>query len=210
MQKINPEYMLRYEQELWNKGIRLIAGVDEAGRGPLAGPVVAAAVILPEKYFHKIIKDSKQLSPVQRIKAYDEIRQNAIAVGIGIVNENEIDKINILQATMKAMNHALNNLSVVPEHVIIDGNYKPEIKVHCRSIVKGDSCSLSIAAASIVAKVIRDTIMIEYDPLYPVYGFAKNKGYGTVQHRDAILRYNLCTIHRKTFCRKIFQREINF
>ena len=170
--------LLQIERRLSKSGHRLIAGVDEAGRGPLAGPVVAGAVILKRSDFTCDVNDSKQLSPKKREKAYREILKKAI-VGIGIVSEKTIDEVNIYQATLRAMQMAIANLNIPPDYVIVDGRMKLVTKCPVKCIVKGDCKSLSIAAASIVAKVTRDSLMLKYDKQYPQYGFARHKGYGT-------------------------------
>ena len=190
--------MKEYENELYNKNIELIAGVDEVGRGPLVGPVVAAAVILPKDFYMKEINDSKQLSEKKRDKLYPIIMENAISVGIGVVNEKIIDEINILEATKKAMKEAINNLTIKPEHLLIDA-VKLNIDIPFTSIIKGDAKSQSIAAASIIAKVYRDKLMYELDKKYPEYDFANNKGYGTKKHIEAIKKYGVLEEHRKTF-----------
>ncbi|MFH2137180.1 MAG: ribonuclease HII [Candidatus Omnitrophota bacterium] len=191
--------MWQFEEELFNKGIADIAGVDEAGRGPLAGPVVAAAVIIPRGFkFKQKIKDSKKLSAAQREKAFLEIKDNC-CVAFSVISEQDIDRVNILQASLLAMAQAVKALSKIPKWVLIDGNQKPDISLPCTTIIAGDAKSISIACASIIAKVTRDKMMIEYDKLYPEYGFAGHKGYGTEFHRQAILKYGPCPIHRKTF-----------
>ena len=184
--------MKEYENELYKKGIKLIAGVDEVGRGPLVGPVVCACVILPSDYYNEQINDSKKLSEKKREQLYDIIMQNAISIGIGESSEDVIDEINILQATKKAMIEAINNCSVKPEHILIDA-VKLDIDIPSTSIIKGDAKSQSIAAASIIAKVTRDRKMIELDKNHPEYNFAKNKGYGTKKHIEAIEKCNLTT-----------------
>jgi ribonuclease HII len=191
--------MLKIEKKYWSKGVQHIAGVDEAGRGPLAGPVVAACVIF--KPYEKIeeIKDSKKLSEKKRAKFYDLIFEKALSVGIGIVHENEIDKLNILQATFLAMNKSIGNLSITPEQVLVDGPYS-NIKLYPTDhIIKGDNKSQSIAAASIIAKVTRDVMMREYDKIYPEYNFSKHKGYGTKFHIEQIVINKSSPIHRKSF-----------
>jgi ribonuclease HII len=194
-----------YENELWQSGYRHVCGVDEAGRGPLAGPVVAAAVILPQDFWLATINDSKKISESLREKLFDEIYQTAVAVGVGIVSPEEIDRINILQATLSAMRTAIESLTVQPDVVLVDGRDVPRASVPCKAIVKGDSLSLTIAAASIIAKVTRDRIMQQYDSQYPQYGFARHKGYGTRDHRERIMRFGACPIHRQSFLGKITQ-----
>jgi ribonuclease HII len=192
--------LLVYEHELWSGGYKVIAGVDEAGRGPLAGPVVAAAVIFPQwqKYIAEI-NDSKKLSSTKRKELKPIIENQAMGVGVGLVDENEIDHLNILQATYKAMTLAINNLCLTPDFLLIDGRGAPVNNIPLRCIIHGDGLSMSIAAASIIAKETRDRIMLEYDRLYPHYGFAQHKGYPTSQHLQALRRYGRCPIHRRTF-----------
>ena len=190
--------MLEYETELYKEGLTLICGVDEVGRGPLIGPVVAAAVILPINYFHEDIKDSKKLTEKKREKLYDIIIKDAISIGIGIVNESEIDKINIYEATKVAMKTAINNLKIKPEHILIDA-MKLDLNTPSTSIIKGDAKSESIAAASIIAKVTRDRMLDEMDKEYPMYDLKHNKGYGTKKHLEALKKHGPCIHHRKTF-----------
>lgn len=190
--------MREYEEELNSKGINLIAGVDEVGRGPLIGSVVAAAVILPSGFYMSEINDSKKLSEKKREELYPIIMEKAISVGIGVVDSKTIDKVNILNATKMAMKMAINNLSVKPEHVLIDA-VKLDIDIPYTAIIKGDAKSESIAAASIVAKVYRDNMMKELDKEYPMYDFKSNKGYGTKKHIEAIKKYGVLKEHRKTF-----------
>ncbi len=195
-------YLLRHEKKLNRAGYTIIAGVDEAGRGPLAGPVVAGAVILKVFSFRETIDDSKKLSAIKRERAYAEILEKAF-VGIGIVDEKEIDRINIYHATIKAMELAVSNLSIPPEYIIVDGNMKFSAKCPVRCIVRGDGQSLSIAAASIIAKVTRDRLMVRLHEQYPQYGFAKHKGYATRNHIEAISANGLSRIHRRSFSVKI-------
>jgi len=190
--------MLDYENELYKKGITLICGIDEVGRGPLFGPVVASAVILPVNYFNPDIKDSKKLTAKKREKLYDIITKDAISVGIGIIDEKTIDKVNIYEATKLAMYEAINSLKIKPEHLLIDA-MKLETEIPSTSIIKGDAKCYSIAAASIIAKVTRDRIMREWDEVYPQYGFITHKGYGTAKHISAIKEYGLTPIHRRSF-----------
>lgn len=190
--------MREYEEELNSKGINLIAGVDEVGRGPLIGSVVAAAVILPSGFYMSEINDSKKLSEKKREQLYPIIMEKAISVGIGVVDSETIDRVNILNATKMAMKKAINNLSVKPEHVLIDA-VKLDIDIPYTAIIKGDAKSESIAAASIVAKVYRDNMMKELDKEYPMYDFKSNKGYGTKKHIEAIKKYGVLKEHRKTF-----------
>jgi ribonuclease HII len=188
-----------YEKKARDDGHLTIAGIDEAGRGPLAGPVVAAAVILPDRFPSAEVTDSKQLSPVQRDRLYELIYSQAVAVGIGIVDAHEIDRINILRASLLAMAMAALNLDPAPDCLLVDGNFPIPLSLAQQTIVKGDALSLSIAAASIVAKVTRDRLMGRYDQDYPEYGFAGHKGYATHVHREAIGRHGCCPIHRRSF-----------
>lgn len=190
--------MKEFENELYESGIEYIAGIDEVGRGPLVGPVVTAAVILPRDFYDERINDSKKLTEKKRELLYDVIMENAVSVGIGISSEDVIDEINILEATKKAMIEAVNNLNVKPEHLLIDA-VKLNIDIPQTSIIKGDAKSESIAAASIIAKVTRDRMMIELDKLHPEYDFKHNKGYGTKKHIEAIEKYGIIKEHRKTF-----------
>ncbi|MCD6363228.1 MAG: ribonuclease HII [Synergistetes bacterium] len=178
----------------------LVAGVDEAGRGPLAGPVVAAAVILPKGYNNEEIKDSKCLSPLKREKLFELLRREALSIGISLISPREIDANDILWASLQAMRKAVLKLTLVPELVLVDGIHPiPDINIPQKAIPKGDSKYTVISAASIVAKVIRDRIMCAWDKIYPQYGFAKHKGYPTREHREAIMRYGPSPIHRLSF-----------
>lgn len=190
--------MKEFENELYESGIKYIAGIDEVGRGPLVGPVVTAAVILPKDFYDERINDSKKLTEKKRELLYDVIMENAVSVGIGISSEDVIDDINILEATKKAMIEAVNNLSVKPEHLLIDA-VKLNVDIPQTSIIKGDAKSESIAAASIIAKVTRDRMMVELDREHPEYDFKHNKGYGTKKHIEAIEKYGILKEHRKTF-----------
>jgi ribonuclease HII len=190
---------LRFERELWRRGVRIVAGIDEAGRGPLAGPVVAAAVIVPEGFFLEEVDDSKCLPAARREALFDLIMSGAGGVGVGVVDHEVIDRINILNATFLAMNTAVRNLPLRPEHLLVDGNRFAGTTLPFSTIVDGDALSFSIGAASIVAKVTRDRMMADFDRLYPGYGFAEHKGYGTPAHRDAISRLGPCPIHRRSF-----------
>lgn len=190
--------MLEYETDLYNKGINLICGIDEVGRGPLFGPVVAAAVILPKNFYHESIKDSKKLTEKKREEMYKIITKNAISIGIGIINVETIDKINIYEATKLAMKEAINNLSIKPEHILIDA-MKLDLDIPSTSIIKGDALSESIAAASIIAKVTRDRMIEEMDEHYPEYDLKNNKGYGTKKHLEALRIYGITKYHRKTY-----------
>ena len=192
------EDLYSYERDLIKQNITLIAGVDEVGRGPLVGPVVAAAVILPVNYKLDGLTDSKKLSEKKRDLFYDIINHDAISIGIGVISEKIIDEVNIYEATKLAMKDALNNLSVTPEHVLIDA-MPLDIDIPRTSIIKGDAKSLSIAAASVIAKVTRDRMMYELDKKYPMYNFKKNKGYPTKEHVDAINQYGIIKEHRITY-----------
>ena len=196
------QHLLQYEVQAEESGFKIIAGIDEAGRGPLAGPVVASAVILKRTDFVERIDDSKKLSPGQRLRAYHEILNKAV-IGTGIISNEIIDEINIYKATLMAMEEAVLNLKVSPDYILIDGNMKPKVACHSLSIIKGDSKSLSIASASIIAKVTRDNIMMEYDKSYPEYGFARHKGYPTKEHIKRIREYGLSPIHRRSFRIKV-------
>ena len=191
--------MLEYENELYEEGITLIAGVDEVGRGPLVGPVVAAAVILPKGYYNEYIKDSKKLSEKKRNELFDIIMRDAISVSIGIKDNKVIDKENIYQATKLAMYDAINNLKVTPEYILIDAMKLEDLSIPSKSIIKGDAKSESIAAASIIAKVTRDNMMYELDKKFPEYGFKNHKGYPTKAHLDAIKKYGILDNYRFTF-----------
>jgi len=190
----------KIEQQLKKKGFKYIAGVDEAGRGPLAGPVVAAAVILPLGIRIKDLDDSKKISSKTRERLYKIIISKAMAVGIAAISEKEIDNTNILKATFTAMGKAINKLKICPDHLIVDGNKKiPYIDISQTDVVGGDGISASVAAASIVAKVFRDKYMAKLHKKYPEYGFCRHKGYGTKAHMEAIKRHGPCPAHRKTF-----------
>ena len=190
--------MKEYENKLYEEGIAYIAGVDEVGRGPLVGSVITAAVILPKDYNNDKINDSKKLTEKKRNELYEEIMNHAIAVSIGESTNEVIDKINILEATKVAMKEAINNLSVKPQHVLIDA-VKLDIDIPSTSIIKGDAKSISIAAASIIAKVTRDRMMYELDKIHPEYDFAHNKGYGTKKHIEALYKYGVLKEHRRSF-----------
>jgi len=190
------------DKKIWESGIQYLAGVDEAGRGPLAGPVVACAVVLPQNFFHPEINDSKKLSEKKREEMYDFLINNCTCYGTGVIHEKEIDKTNILKSSLKAMKIAVENLSQQPERIIVDGNQIPDVEPKPYAVVSGDSTSLSIAAASIIAKVTRDRIMREYHEKYPVYGFDRHKGYGTQHHIERIKENGISPIHRISFCNK--------
>ncbi|WP_367361390.1 ribonuclease HII [Syntrophus buswellii] len=191
--------MNHFEQEAYQNGYRVIAGIDEAGRGPLAGPVVAAAVILPLGYCHSEITDSKRLSAKKRERLYGVIKKEALAVGVGVVEPHRIDEINILRATLLAMAEAVEDLFLPPDYLLVDGLHRVPLDISQKTIVKGDTLSVSIASASIIAKVSRDQIMEIYHRQFPQYNFLKNKGYGTKEHRAAILAHGPCKIHRRSF-----------
>jgi ribonuclease HII len=194
-----PQPMDYFEKLYYGQGYERIAGVDEVGRGPLAGPVVAAAVILPKDGIEQKLFDSKQISSKKREDLYGLILSKALGVGIGTIGQEEIDLLNILQATLKAMILAIQNLPVSPDFILIDGPQSLKLPVSQKPIKKGDQLSNSIAAASIVAKVTRDRMMLEWHQKYPYYNFAKHKGYGTKEHRRVIERFGVCELHRKTF-----------
>ena len=191
--------MWTFEKKAVSNGFFHVAGVDEAGRGPLAGPVVAGAVILPEGFEVGEINDSKKLTPKKRDALYDVIRGGALSVGVGIVDAGEIDAINILQASLKAMKMAVDQLEPTPDYLLVDGNFKVPMMVAQEPLKKGDSRSVSIAAASIIAKVTRDRLMAEYGKTYPGYGLEKHQGYPTKAHREAIAKLGPSPIHRRTF-----------
>lgn len=192
--KFDPQKLIAFE----NNFSLPIAGIDEVGRGPLAGPVIAAAVILDRKNIPEGINDSKKIPKAKRILLAEKIKENSI-YAYGAASEIEIDEINILQASLLAMKRASHGLSVVPKTTLIDGNFKPDIKNNTISIIKGDSKSVSIAAASILAKVYRDEIMLKYSKQFPEYGFQTNSGYGTKEHLSALKNYGITPIHRKSF-----------
>ena len=197
LERVRLEGMREFENKY--SDLAYVAGIDEAGRGPLAGPVVAAAVILPKDIFLPFLNDSKKVTEKRRDVLFDEIKQNAIAYGIGIASNTLIDEINILQATYEAMREAINALEKTPHVLLVDAVHIPDINIKQVGIVKGDAKSVNIAAASILAKVTRDRIMVEYDKIYPEYGFASNKGYGTATHIAALKEVGPCAIHRKSF-----------
>lgn len=195
--------MYEIERSCRERGFNMIAGVDEAGRGPLAGPVYAAAVILPRDTVIKGINDSKKLTEKRREELFCEITEQAVAYSVFSVDEKRIDEINILNATFEAMNGAVDGLDVKPDYVLIDGNRIKNMTLPHETVVKGDAKSASIAAASILAKVSRDRFICEMAKKYPEYGFEKHKGYGTKAHNEAILKYGPCEIHRRTFLKKL-------
>lgn len=191
--------MWAFENDARKSGHSLIAGIDEAGRGPLAGPVVSAAVVLPEIFSINDVDDSKKLTPKKRADLFPRIQEAALAVGVGIVGPETIDSINILQAALLSMAKAVENLAIQPDYLLIDGPFPIPLNVPQKPLPKGDSLSISIAAASIIAKVTRDRMMEDYDRTYPEYGFSKHKGYPTKTHREAIRKFGCSPIHRKTF-----------
>lgn len=192
------------EHDFFDKGFEVICGVDEAGRGPLAGPVCAAAVILPRNLLIPGLNDSKKLSDKKRRELFEQIKAQAIAYGIAFASEKEIDEINILQATYLAMERAISQLSVRPDLALIDGNRAKDFGLPVETIIKGDARSASIAAASILAKVTRDDYMIEMSKEYPAYGFEIHKGYGTKRHYAALTEAGMCPLHRRTFLKKFY------
>jgi ribonuclease HII len=202
---IRMEQMKHYEK--LNENYQYICGIDEVGIGPLAGPVIACAIILPKNCDILYINDSKQLSQKKREELYDEILEQAIAYGVGSVPPIKIDEINILQATYEAMRQAINNLKVKPDLLLNDAVTIPGIEIEQVPIIKGDAKSISIAAASIIAKVTRDRIMVAYDKVFPGYNFADNKGYGCAQHIDAIKRLGITPIHRKSFVKNFINNN---
>ena len=194
----------KIEKDFFDKGIDLIAGIDEAGRGPLAGPVVVACVILDKNSMIEGVNDSKKISESKREKLYEIITQEAISYGVGIVYQEEIDEINILQATKKALTESISSMKIKPNLIMVDAlTGINTLKIPYKSIIKGDAKCYSIAAASIIAKVTRDRIMREWDKVYPEYGFSSHKGYGTAKHIQAIREYGLCPIHRRSFVKNI-------
>lgn len=196
-----------HEREQWARGAAYVCGVDEAGRGPLAGPVCAAAVILPRAVEIAGLNDSKQLTERRREALFAQICDKAVAWSVALVDAATIDQINILQATLRAMTHAVERLSVPADYALIDGNCVPPLSIPCHAIVRGDASEQSVAAASVLAKVWRDRVMRQYDAHYPVYGFARHKGYGTAAHEHALLIYGPCGQHRRSFLKKFYQRH---
>ena len=196
---------LEFEKEALAKGYKSVCGVDEAGRGPLAGPVCAAAVILPKGVIIDGVNDSKKLSEKKRESLFDIIREQALSYSIAYATVDEIEEINILNATMLAMRRAIDGLEIKADYAMIDGNKIPPIDIDAECIVKGDAKSMSIACASILAKVSRDRLLYKYAEEYPMYGFDKHKGYGTKVHREAILKYGPCPYHRKSFLKKLYK-----
>ena len=190
--------LYKYENELYEKGLEFIGGVDEVGRGPLIGSVVAACVVLPKNFVLEGLTDSKKLSEKKREEYYNIIKEKAVAIGIGIVDEKKIDEINIYEATKLAMKEAIKNTNINPNHILIDA-MPLDIDIDTTSIIKGDAKSISIAAASVIAKVTRDRMMYELDKKYPMYDLANNKGYGTKKHIEAIKKYGITKYHRLSF-----------
>ncbi len=209
MKKLDPEKelerlieMSKYEKDAYLRGYKYVAGIDEAGRGPLAGPVVAACVILPEHCIIEGLNDSKKLTPAKRNSLYDIIVKSAISIGLGTADEKCIDEINILNATKLAMRLSVEQAGIKPEFLLIDAVKLSDVDIPQRSVIKGDTLSVSIAAASIIAKVSRDRLIEAKDSMYPQYGFKKHKGYGTAEHINAIKKYGICPIHRVSFTKK--------
>ncbi|MCI5729810.1 MAG: ribonuclease HII [Clostridia bacterium] len=201
-----PQEWFRYEGEAREQGYTAVCGVDEAGRGPLAGPVCAAAVILPAGLVIEGVNDSKKLSEKKREELFPVICEKALAYGIGWADEREIDEINILQATYRAMKRAVESLPLTADYALIDGNRMPPLDIPGTTIVKGDALSMSIAAASILAKVSRDRVMVQFSREYPQYGFEQHKGYGTAAHVQALREYGPCPLHRQSFLQKILEK----
>lgn len=198
-----PDYS--YEKGAVSKGFKYVCGVDEAGRGPLAGPVFAAAVILPEDLEIEGLNDSKKISEKKREQLFEIIKEKAVAYSVAFATVEEIEQFNILEATYLAMNRAIEGLNISADYALIDGNRVPrDIKISCETVIKGDAKSCSISAASILAKVSRDRLLLEYDKQYPEYEFKKHKGYGTAAHYEAVKKYGLCPVHRPSFFKKFF------
>ena len=198
-----PDYS--YEKGAVSKGFKYVCGVDEAGRGPLAGPVFAAAVILPEDLEIEGLNDSKKISEKKREQLFEIVKEKAVAYSVAFATVEEIEQFNILEATYLAMNRAIEGLNISADYALIDGNRVPrDIKIPCETVIKGDAKSCSISAASILAKVSRDRLLLEYDKQYPEYEFKKHKGYGTAAHYEAVKKYGLCPVHRPSFFKKFF------
>jgi len=206
---VSPSPDLSFEVEAYRQGYRYIAGIDEVGRGCLAGPVVAAAVILPAGLIIDGVRDSKELRPSRREHLFEVINRHAVATGIGIVENEDIDRINILKATIEAMKMAVENLRILPDYLLIDAVTLSDIRIPQRSIIKGDMLSVSIASASIVAKVVRDRLMVRLHSRFPLYNFISNKGYGTRDHIQRLRRYGPSPIHRKSFLKRILINELS-
>lgn len=198
---------LEFENQAYDDGYEIVCGIDEAGRGPLAGPVYAAAVILPKGYVVEGVNDSKKLSEKKRELLFDKIKNEALSYSIGTASNEEIDEINILQATFLAMRRAVDGLSIKPDIALVDGNKTPGLNIAEIAIIKGDAKSANIAAASILAKVSRDRYMLKMSEVYPDYQFEKHKGYGTKLHYEMIEKYGISPIHRKSFLKKILNNE---
>ncbi len=199
-EEIRLNKLKQIDKGFYNQNIEYIAGIDEAGRGPLAGPVVVGCVIMPKDSFIEGVNDSKKISEKKREKIYEQIINEAVCWSVGIVDQKEIDEINILNATKKALTVAIKELKIKPEHILVDAlTHINTLEIPYTSIIKGDATSYSIAAASIIAKVTRDRIMLKWDKVYPLYGFARNKGYGTAEHMMAIRKYGICPLHRQSF-----------
>ena len=202
MKKTKSVDKLFYERELWGKGYKLVAGVDEVGRGPLAGPVVAACVIFPEDINIPGIDDSKKLTPEKREELYGKIKENALDFGVGVIQEKEIDRLNIFIASLKAMQKAISGMKNTPHFLLIDGNQKiPHLDIPQLPVIKGDTLSLSCGAASIIAKVERDRLMRRLHKKYPQFSFDQNKGYGSKEHLEALRKFGPCKVHRRSFKR---------
>lgn len=195
---------LKMEHPIWERDVKHIAGIDESGRGPLAGPVVAAAVIFKPYEHIPGVKDSKELTPLQRQNFFEIITEKAIAIGVGIIGNRIVDEVNIRQATLQAMKRAIQTLSITPDYVLIDGRDELEGFYNQQAIIDGDRLSFTVSAASIVAKVTRDRIMGRYHRKYPQFGFSHNKGYATSFHREMIRKFGACQIHRQSFLSKVF------
>ncbi|MCX8071752.1 MAG: ribonuclease HII [Candidatus Binatia bacterium] len=191
--------LLQVERSLWAQGVQLVGGCDEVGVGPLAGPVVAAVVVIPPEIELEGVNDSKLLTPLQRERLADSLERLALAVGIGIVEAEEVDRMNVLRASLEAMRRAVRATRVKPEHLLVDARTVPDIDIPQTAIVDGDAISYAVAAASIVAKVKRDAIMRQWHETYPQYGFARNMGYGTPEHLRALAQYGPCPLHRRSF-----------
>ena len=188
------------EKNIYNTGVEYICGIDEAGRGPLAGPVVVASCIMPQNSMIEGVNDSKKISEKKRERVFEEVIKEALSYGVGIIDESTIDDINILEATKVGLTNSIKELKIRPNIILVDALKNIDtLGIPYRSIIKGDATCYNIAAASIIAKVTRDRIMLEYDKVYPEYGFAKHKGYGTAEHIAAIKKYGLCPIHRRSF-----------
>lgn len=197
-----------YESPLWRQGFTCVAGVDEAGRGPLAGPVVAAAIIFPPHFFLAGVDDSKKVAPHLREQLYPQILANCVSYGVSVIAVAEIDQINIYQAAMLAMRQALDQLSPAAQHVLVDGRRNPKIDLPQTAIIKGDGLSFTIGAASIIAKVTRDRLMLDYHRAFPQYGFDQHKGYATRAHLAALREHGPCAIHRRSFRPKALENKI--